>query len=462
METVRDGVIREDDENGEGWVDEADERLRRFAAAGDPIGWKAEQEAKYHRMVMEDRRRAGIRDELVDWSAAKAEADLEAKARATLTVSAVAAAPQRLCQHGVEVGWCAGCMREEWLSDAACTEALREVLCHPGAAQDWVGPFREQPALGPMHPPPGGWPDVTPVSGLMRVSDAGHSVAVTRPDGVWPSDRHEPPTCIGTVKVDTDRPVSFEGTFTMNGDPAPLQTFEISSGPTRVSDSEWVFMNDTDKMVQVRFDPVSAPDELRPPPEHADKPLHWVQQNKNEPTVLHWQPSSDLWTTFDGHRIGPAVSRIGYRYLGPAEYVDDQRVATLRAQITDGFAAQSANAQRLGELAASCAAASGIIDGLRKRLAQEEAGYAKLEERFAATHQVLIETHERMAAEDRDAPAPADTSTDAVAKRVSDVIGDLTNGRVTKDQRKSLGRATEQADRVPDGAHAGVGRAIGR
>ena len=67
--------------------------------------------------------------------------------------------------------------------------------------------------------------------------------------------------------------------------------------------------------------------EVRPPPEYAKKPLHWVRQNDRAPTVLHWQPSSMWWTTFGGQSLGAKeLHRIGYRYLGPAEWREPARV----------------------------------------------------------------------------------------------------------------------------------------
>jgi hypothetical protein len=62
------------------------------------------------------------------------------------------------------------------------------------------------------------------------------------------------------------------------------------------------------------------PAELRPPPEHADKPLHWLHSPSDRTRVFGWRDGA--WDEI-GRREPWAPGRlaeIGYRYLGPAEW----------------------------------------------------------------------------------------------------------------------------------------------
>lgn len=64
------------------------------------------------------------------------------------------------------------------------------------------------------------------------------------------------------------------------------------------------------------------PAELRPPPEHEDKPLHWVINHNGAETVAHWFNNEGDWLP-PGCVIpvtGSVLAKRGYRYLGPAEW----------------------------------------------------------------------------------------------------------------------------------------------
>jgi hypothetical protein len=62
--------------------------------------------------------------------------------------------------------------------------------------------------------------------------------------------------------------------------------------------------------------------ELRPPPEHADKLLHWVQDEGDAPEVAMWSQESGLWSFLgESEEYAPGSDGAAwYRYLGPAEW----------------------------------------------------------------------------------------------------------------------------------------------
>jgi hypothetical protein len=84
---------------------------------------------------------------------------------------------------------------------------------------------------------------------------------------------------------------------------------------------------------------VVAPDlprtELRPPPEHADKPLHWIEFTRRfdgdgnvcrEP--MRWSGVA-WWGIASVKALSPAdMIAHGYRYLGPAEYAPHMQAVT--------------------------------------------------------------------------------------------------------------------------------------
>lgn len=69
---------------------------------------------------------------------------------------------------------------------------------------------------------------------------------------------------------------------------------------------------------------VDAP-ELRPPPEHADKPLHWVQHRDGAPEIGEWcrmgrRGLGWRFVGFAGHWLPGEDAISDHRYLGPAEW----------------------------------------------------------------------------------------------------------------------------------------------
>lgn len=84
-------------------------------------------------------------------------------------------------------------------------------------------------------------------------------------------------------------------------------TWGLSSGTTRGAS----LLNDADMVT-----------DLRPPPEHEDKPLHWVINCNGVETVAHWFNHEGDWLP-PGCVIpvtGSVLAKRGYRYLGPAEW----------------------------------------------------------------------------------------------------------------------------------------------
>lgn len=90
--------------------------------------------------------------------------------------------------------------------------------------------------------------------------------------------------------------------------------------------TDWVVQAETEvkKITGIGDLPASG---LRPPPEHADKPLHWVE-------VIADPECREVWQWYDTHWIPMGCSDeeqylpshsslIIYRYLGPAEWRDD-------------------------------------------------------------------------------------------------------------------------------------------
>ncbi len=65
----------------------------------------------------------------------------------------------------------------------------------------------------------------------------------------------------------------------------------------------------------------------------------------------------------------------------------------------------------------------------------------------------------RMAIDDKPAAAPTDAG--SVSERVSNVIGDVLEGRTNAAQNRALGTAVERAGRVTPTQDKAVGKAIG-
>lgn len=98
--------------------------------------------------------------------------------------------------------------------------------------------------------------------------------------------------------------------------------------------------------------------ELRPPPEHAGKLLHWVQRAGDDPTVWTWRPDISGWAWInldgtdgdlaDGYSGGDGMTGAqaayanGYRYLGPAEWVEPAPFVNWRQKGLDAVADRGA------------------------------------------------------------------------------------------------------------------------
>lgn len=183
------------------------------------------------------------------------------------------------------------------------------------------------------------------------------------------------------------------------------------SEPQRVSWSE-------------RRDPATWGTELRPPPEHANKPLHWIERHVHgavwPPDVWKWNSPRADW---EGYGVCEAFGH-GFRYLGPAEW--------------RGPEAPSVGAK---DEEIACLKAHAIQPALDR--------VVELERKLAISEEKRT---------DRVGP------NDEPNNRANDVIGDLLNRRIAPPVRQAMRRALDVADKPPagrDAADAGLGRAIG-
>lgn len=143
---------------------------------------------------------------------------------------------------------------------------------------------------------------------------------------------------------------------------------------------------------------VTAPAELRPPPEHAGKPLHWLQaplgrtgNHAGMHFVAEWESCDNWimpkWKTMTSNE----ALADGYRYLGPAEWQNEE---TRQALAQANYALQtrldrerSRLAQRIAELEATAkvraeafVALSEIHNEATARIATLEAENVRLRE----------------------------------------------------------------------------------
>lgn len=111
--------------------------------------------------------------------------------------------------------------------------------------------------------------------------------------------------------------------------------------------------------------------ELRPPPEYADKPDHWIVRDGEEPSLWTWSPHIG-WALLVKHqsRPGSFMARDGYRYLGPAEWRESewQREQILRQASNEII---QAAAVRIAELEAENAKLRDPARGARDLQAAE-------------------------------------------------------------------------------------------
>ena len=219
----------------------------------------------------------------------------------------------------------------------------------------------------------------------------------------------------------------------------------------------------------------ASPAELRPTPEHAGKPLHWVQKDPGEPECWTWLAERSAWMWCDpdledringysgcGDTTGTRDAYLdGYRYLGPAEWRPEQPMMVALAQ-PDGSmrvtqmrtdAEAETDRLRIAGLQTECHGLLADIygpHGYKIRVAKLEAEAARL--------QKMVDDAGAGQTVGAGQTAP-DHSAEAVQRRVEGVIDDLVAGRTTLAQRNGLGSATERADRVRPGSDAAVGRA---
>jgi hypothetical protein len=142
------------------------------------------------------------------------------------------------------------------------------------------------------------------------------------------------------------------------GGPLILTAEQVGAAPEFGHD-----FDDPRRETLVAAQAAQAETELRPPPEYADKPLHWVRREIAEV----WRVDGDGdWHPPCGGTLPPAAAyNLGYRYLGPAEWDLDRKPG------------------------------HSILSRVREAVRQREARIADLEVQNAR----LLEMHERVRAE---------------------------------------------------------------
>lgn len=108
----------------------------------------------------------------------------------------------------------------------------------------------------------------------------------------------------------------------------------------------------------------TIPAELRPPPEHADKPLHWIGCAVGAPLIARWRNYGGsaypaCWEILNrsGHpRVSPAqLAAEGHHYLGPAVWDEwAQRISGRMARGAGAYHALSEAHARVAELETEC------------------------------------------------------------------------------------------------------------
>jgi len=106
----------------------------------------------------------------------------------------------------------------------------------------------------------------------------------------------------------------------------------------------------------------ATPTELRPPPEHEGKPLHWIQVGDGQGAVLEvwrWGACAFGWRNGDGEEWSPVdAAKYADHYLGPAEYHPPlymerslkARIAELEAQLEGARSVLDAYATQIKDL----------------------------------------------------------------------------------------------------------------
>jgi hypothetical protein len=186
--------------------------------------------------------------------------------------------------------------------------------------------------------------------------------------------------------------------------------------------------------------------ELRPPPAHADKQLHWVSQDLRRDiggtcinTVVRWDGYHWWWTASVAGVAPEEAYSLSWRYLGPAEW--HPPLYKERAQAAYIAKLEAHNKQMLQQIVQLSVM---IHDG------QKTPPYLPI---AAATPPD--------AGPKADYHGPRDTSDPAYPahKAVHDVAEHLLSGRVTNPQaRRTLRDALDHADKpqtgpLPDGSH---------
>ena len=260
---------------------------------------------------------------------------------------------------------------------------------------------------------------------------------------------------------------------------------------------------------------------FRPPPEHAEKPDHWLERDGEEPSLWTWAPTIG-WAMLVKHQSqSPSkMARDGYRYLGPAEWRDEAAQAAVDAMMSsrhvEDLAALEDAAVRIASLESQLTAAAALQTGgdageywaetWHKCNLESEAAVCRSRELEAQNARLLNENamlraHPPLSripngglyqwdadvgqwkptgavrvtpnetvridllAALPDEPRAIDAPDDPVHRAVRDTIDHLAKGLVTPPARKALRDSLDKADAPPVGrakADQGLGRAVTR
>jgi hypothetical protein len=166
----------------------------------------------------------------------------------------------------------------------------------------------------------------------------------------------------------------------------------VPPGEDYVTESGQRVENRSDRVMEFR----NSDGGLRPPPEHADKLLHWLgaPDGQNEPWAWNTHDGKEWWASIgNGHETAKTMAGYRYRYLGPAEWDHGDGARGVITPGSDGAAELIVGAyMRQGSL-------------LRGVIARKDARIAALEADNADLATLLAAARDRVSA---DAPPKMD------------------------------------------------------
>lgn len=210
---------------------------------------------------------------------------------------------------------------------------------------------------------------------------------------------------------------------------------------------------------------IDPPAELRPPSEHARKPLHWLQPPEGRPEPWAWNTDDRLgqwWSSIAYENVYRDLP--GYRYLGPAEWREPEAfpLADCFTQLQNAYHKLVAAIDGPKGYKVQIGDATVRIGALR---VQYEAAANACMRHCARITELEAERDAHVTAMADDGPKADYHGPDDPAHRaVHDVAEHLLNGRVTNAKaRAGLRDALDKADRPAEGrtkSDQSLGRAI--